>query len=312
MATVSWFYKTFGSSVEENYYEICDKELASIEIQKNGRQLVYKKRLERKKTAAPVIQRKVKKWNAVRNDHALVLQKYYRGYQGRLKYKQEKQRDKVLRDKKAADVQKIVRGFISRRTILDFYSRKMFIEQTCSQLKQQQEVFKLESERQKEEWKVGQVEQLKRKFLKTAKNFHHLLSTKQQMGVYCTPPEGIKDSPKAFDLPVEDYLRQVKPKAKRRVKKILKKRCKETIQASDEYNRTQLLSKEADKENKLKFLTNEGFQTTVKNKYWPYDGYIPGHAKGSPYIDPRDRNRVQRQRFKIPFLVSVRTNQSFD
>ena len=104
-------------------------------------------------------------------------------------------------------IQKIWRGFHSRRYIHDYYARKKYLqtlteknEAMRAQLGEYEKTIQLESEKRKED--AARTE-----FNEICKKVHHLTSTRAIPGVYNSPylDEGIK--PQAFNVDMETHLK---------------------------------------------------------------------------------------------------------
>ena len=103
-------------------------------------------------------------------------------------------------------VQKSFRGYYSRRYYHDFYARKAYISSIMHKsdaLKRQLQEHRTKLERKQA---AERETDARMEFEKVTENLHHLLSTSAQAGIYNSPYlQG--NVPTAFDVPVEDHLR---------------------------------------------------------------------------------------------------------
>ncbi|RNA00649.1 Spermatogenesis-associated 17 [Brachionus plicatilis] len=126
------------------------------------------------------------------NKNATVIQKIWRGYQGRRKYRiQLEERVRQMRlefyHEKAILIQKIWRGYYSRKYVFNYYKRKAYlkaIEQKNEIVLNELREYKDYMDKQEEERKhIQRYRQLE----KEAKKNHYLISTKQIPGIYNSP-----------------------------------------------------------------------------------------------------------------------------
>jgi len=122
-------------------------------------------------------------------DAAVNIQRVFRGYITRLDYEKklkEKERKERMAyfDRNATLIQKIWRGYISRKKVHSYYRRKAYIlgvmqkgEQLLVRQKQQQEI--LEGELKQEKYQVMEA-----KFKEEAARHHYMVSTKAIPGVF--------------------------------------------------------------------------------------------------------------------------------
>jgi hypothetical protein len=154
-----------------------------------------------------------------RNDYSLSrhaqisLSRTYRGHRGRLEY-EENVDMKFARLRRefwnstATIVQKIFRGYYSRKNIHNFYLRKSYIETIASkgeavrqELNEHFATMQMEAQRQQAEAHVDNFE-------KVVGSLHHLLSTASCRGLYNSPYHQATQAT-IFGLPVEEHLRNV-------------------------------------------------------------------------------------------------------
>lgn len=126
------------------------------------------------------------------NAAAALVQRYYRGWKGRQRYretldKRVREMRKNFFDQKATICQKIWRGYFSRKYIFNYYKRKAYLiaiqhknEAVLNELKEYKEY----TDRQADEKR--NIEKY-RKMEEKAKREHYLISTKQISGVYNSP-----------------------------------------------------------------------------------------------------------------------------
>lgn len=132
-------------------------------------------------------------------DAAKNIQRVFRGYMARLEYEQrlkakEKRERMAFFDRNATVIQKMWRGYYSRKNIHSYYRRKAYImgvvqkgEELLVRRKQHQEV--LEEELKQEKSAIVEA-----KFKEEAARNHHMVSTKAIHGVfYSTKVAGTSD-----------------------------------------------------------------------------------------------------------------------
>jgi hypothetical protein len=185
------FFKTLGQAESELDTEY----VATLTLQASVRRV-----LQRAKLVA---------WRR----QAITVERVYRGHLGRNLYEDEQ----VLRDARtrrafwnsnAALVQKIWRGFFSRKHVHNFYLRKAYLDSVALTGQQRREELNEHMERLMDiETQRVQQERLE-KFERVVGSLHHMLSTGCCAGVYNSPYEQLAPAT-AFGLPIEEHLRNV-------------------------------------------------------------------------------------------------------
>lgn len=150
---------------------------------------------------------------------AILIQKTFRGYLGRrraLIRKSEIQYETTLKlyHSYSTKIQKIWRGFKSRRDGLDFYQRKQYIENIKKEGELMVEKMNKERQRQEEEAKKRYEENKKKKFEYLTERSHHLISTKSILGVYNDPHPDLQRT--AFGETMDSHLKKASKRALRR------------------------------------------------------------------------------------------------
>eukprot|EP01116_Phalansterium_solitarium_P011032 TRINITY_DN26642_c0_g1_i1.p1 TRINITY_DN26642_c0_g1~~TRINITY_DN26642_c0_g1_i1.p1 ORF type:complete len:265 (+),score=49.71 TRINITY_DN26642_c0_g1_i1:80-874(+) len=167
---------------------------SSIKIQSAWRGHVVRKDLNGKRRAATAIQRA------------------FRGYRGRLEF-DEALRAKFRREREeyffnaASLVQKMWRGYISRKNVLNYYKRKAYLaevqgksDKLRADLQQQAEI----QNRIAEEERRRKTEE---EFRQKTSSLHYLVSTKAHPGIYSTKREKIAGM--LFEgVSLEEHIRQ--------------------------------------------------------------------------------------------------------
>ena len=149
----------------------------------------------------------------VLNASATQIQRIYRGYNARnyvqfdVRFRHRLAQQKLFYDRMATLIQKCFRGHCSRKSRLDFYARKRYIEgvtlkgdQLLADLQDQYEN-NMESQRRMDEEKKA------KKFDHLIGNLHHLLSTKRIKGIFKSP-FGHEFSATAYGISVEEHIQQ--------------------------------------------------------------------------------------------------------
>lgn len=108
----------------------------------------------------------------------------------------------------ATQFQRIVRGFLSRRLLLDFYKRRQKVQQRHEAGIRLREDTQRRLEQQVEQKRDEAEVRAKQAFAKASEGLHHLVSTRAQPGIY-NPPYAASpaDIPSAFNVPLETHLR---------------------------------------------------------------------------------------------------------
>lgn len=144
---------------------------------------------------------------------AIALQRIYRGYKGRLRVLDhkielaEKRRAQIFHFH-ARNIQRIFRGFISRKYINDFCAQKAYIARIASTSESVRQAA-LDARHDQERYLAYvQTKELRKDFAEAAKNKHHLLSTATCPGVFRSPlePEGTKT---VFGSDIEEEIRKI-------------------------------------------------------------------------------------------------------
>ncbi|KAA0171319.1 hypothetical protein FNF28_00810 [Cafeteria roenbergensis] len=173
---------------------------------------------EKEAAAAVVLQRN---WRgAVTRDNittqlfaCLLVQRVFRGHSGRRIV--EQRRALVAREQErarlafvATQVQRIVRGFLSRRLLLNFYKRREKVQQRHEAGLRLREETQRRLEQQVEQKRDEAETRARKAFAKASEGLHHLVSTRAQPGIY-NPPYAASpaDIPSAFNVPLETHLR---------------------------------------------------------------------------------------------------------
>ena len=142
---------------------------------------------------------------------ALNVQRIWRGFMGRLEYAQrlivaQRKARLAYYDAKATSIQKIVRGFRSRKTKHDFYARAKFLESVTFQNATVRTQLEEHYERQVENVMTRQLEDARSDFARLISDKHHLVSTVSMPGVFNSPFPGMQ--PTVFGEYVDDHLRR--------------------------------------------------------------------------------------------------------
>jgi hypothetical protein len=105
----------------------------------------------------------------------------------------------------AAVVQKFFRGWWSRRHLHDYYGRKGYLEKVQKRGEYTSAFLAREFQERLAQAKADEENQTRKEFDNLAGELHHLISTKNCPGVYNPPYNDAL--PRAFDLPIEQHLR---------------------------------------------------------------------------------------------------------
>jgi hypothetical protein len=104
-------------------------------------------------------------------------------------------------------IQKIYRGFHSRKHVYDYYARKKYLnklEVKNNEVKVQMEEYMRNSilEEQKRKEEAARAE-----FNEICKRVHHLASTRTIPGIYNSPYSAVGMKPQAFNVDIETHLK---------------------------------------------------------------------------------------------------------
>ncbi|MEW5313354.1 MAG: hypothetical protein WDW38_004927 [Sanguina aurantia] len=143
----------------------------------------------------------------------VVIQRYWRGYTGRLRGKLALElRNKRLRqlyfDAEATIIQRHWRGFWSRRNVFDFFARKAYLEAVASKNASIRRELNHEADRAMAAQRQLAETNARRLFDEKVSHLHHLCSTSSQPGVFNSPYNlATSTLPHVAGQPVEDHLR---------------------------------------------------------------------------------------------------------
>jgi len=171
---------------------------------------------------------------------ACCIQRIFRGHMGRQTSSKEN-RDKSRRERMAMFhyhallVQKYFRGFYSRRYYHDFFARKAYIQSVVVKSNALREKLATQLANQRREEEEKKAAESHEEFKKVTQNLHHLVSTTATPGIYQSPY--MQDQiPTAFGIPIEEHLcRGVKDIL--RTKKLKQSTIKEAVYAKPKMDR---------------------------------------------------------------------------
>lgn len=169
--------------------------------------------------AYKILLRDAKKNEETEKSAAITIQRYFRGYRERKFYliykyflKNIKRQLQLLSSKyllkklkeqrveeltfsylsdHATKIQKVYRGYYSRKYVHDFYRRKQEILEIDKLTKEKYKNMMVEVESRRQKHLLYEQRIKEEKIEKVAKNLHHLVSTKAQKGVYNPKIENI-------------------------------------------------------------------------------------------------------------------------
>ena len=143
----------------------------------------------------------------------LSLSRTYRGHRGRLEYVDHQEMKFALLRREfwngtATCIQKIFRGYYSRKNVHNFYLRKSYIqtiankgEEVRQELHNHFTSMQMEAQHREAEARVDDFE-------KVVGSLHHLLSTASCRGLYNSPYHQATQAT-IFGMPIEEHLRNV-------------------------------------------------------------------------------------------------------
>jgi hypothetical protein len=123
-----------------------------------------------------------------------------------LKLNRENAFNQLIFEYSAREIQRVYRGYFSRKYRHDFYARKAYIQQVLMQGEQLRGECQRNMEEQiaiaEEEYQQKEAEE----FQRLTSGLHHLISTKTSPGIY-NSPYLYGNVPTVHDVPLEDHLR---------------------------------------------------------------------------------------------------------
>jgi len=150
-----------------------------------------------------------KRWRAYRTAKNLV-RKVLKGYLARqrtkaLRMDRARRLNAVFFHQCATCIQRVFKGWLSRKHEHDFYGRKRYLETVRKRGEWTVEYLRREHTIKVSEAKEAEERQMKKEFEDLAGQLHHLVSTKSIAGVYNPPYNDVL--PRAFEKPIEQHLR---------------------------------------------------------------------------------------------------------
>lgn len=291
--------------------------------------------VEKEAAAAAAVQTRFRSSSSRRKfktkrDKASMLQRIYRGYEGRRRaWEQQKAVESttqnLLFDYFAEVIQRTFRGFHSRKVKHDFHARKKYIEEMVSKSEELQQRLNQVAQEEAKKAEEARRAQRERKVKETTTQLHYLLSTQAQRGVMNAP---YSQTPTIDGVPVEavisnnvkDYLRTHKLDVRKPVAttggKPLKMRA--TLRASSPFDVAEERMRQEKKWSKLRRVDKKDFVAGTKP---PQPQYQRGINDGSEYIEPRklrlstkEMLAKQKDKFmsKNGFRMAVKSGRLFD
>lgn len=178
----------------------------------NKKRSVYLEREKEWNSAVKILSwfRRLQVQNYIKHQHesALIIQRVYRGYVGRKRYRQiVKHKMQTMMaffyDKMATKIQALWRGYYIRKYKANYYARKAYLDALVIK----NETVRLELDRVKAERLAKEEIQRRDKLMRDTtlnhRKNHHLLSTKVCRGIYNSPKKSTKE--------IEEALKNVSP-----------------------------------------------------------------------------------------------------
>jgi hypothetical protein len=186
------YFSSLNSLEQAKYLEL----KAAIVIQKNARKFLC---LTRFKNLQKV---------------SLIIQKNFKGFLARTQHENKVNEESNVKNQKFYEyhltiIQKMWRGFVSRRNKLDYHMRKKYLqkikqknEETLTKVHEYSKAIKYELDRKSEDDE-------RKKFYEVASHLHHLVSTKIIPGVYNPPHLPEESKPQVYNTDIEAHLKYV-------------------------------------------------------------------------------------------------------
>eukprot|EP00735_Rhodelphis_limneticus_P007211 TRINITY_DN19717_c0_g1::TRINITY_DN19717_c0_g1_i1::g.3229::m.3229 TRINITY_DN19717_c0_g1::TRINITY_DN19717_c0_g1_i1::g.3229 ORF type:complete len:235 (-),score=13.80,sp/Q96L03/SPT17_HUMAN/33.66/7e-25,IQ/PF00612.22/0.015,IQ/PF00612.22/0.038,IQ/PF00612.22/0.18,IQ/PF00612.22/5.7e+03,OmpH/PF03938.9/0.033,OmpH/PF03938.9/2.7e+03,Claudin_3/PF06653.6/0.17,Atrophin-1/PF03154.10/0.23,Saw1/PF11561.3/1.4,PseudoU_synth_2/PF00849.17/5.2e+03,PseudoU_synth_2/PF00849.17/0.59 TRINITY_DN19717_c0_g1_i1:362-1066(-) len=148
---------------------------------------------------------------SVMKNAAIRIQSIFRAYHGRIRFQQRMMSHQaevqlMYFNKCCTLVQKIFRGYYSRKYRHNYYTRKQYLAFVEKKNEEMKRMLEENVERQKREYEERAREKRESEFHDTVQNLHHLLGTKLRPGVFNSPYH-VDRTPTVFGLPLEHHLR---------------------------------------------------------------------------------------------------------
>lgn len=237
---------------------------------------------------------------------ACCVQRIFRGHMGRRTSSKEN-RGKTRRERMAVFhyhallVQKYFRGFYSRRYYHDFFARKAYIQSVVVKSNALREKLAVQLEQQRREEEDKKAAENHEEFKRVTQNLHHLVSTTATPGIYKSPYMQ-NQIPTAFGIPIEEHLcRGVKDIL--RTKKLKQSTIKEkvytkpvedrrSVQATSQYDIVQNAERVDTKYSKMQQLDGKAFSAGGKAR--ELEAYTVSVDQGTSYLDKWKNPYTQR------------------
>jgi len=282
---------------------------------------------------------KVRAWITTQRSAASFIQRIFRGHMGRRTSSKEN-RGKMRRERMAVFhyhallVQKYFRGFYSRRYYHDFFARKAYIQSVVVKSNALRKKLAAQLEQQRREEEDKKAAENHEEFKKVTQNLHHLVSTAATPGIYKSPYMQ-NQIPTAFGIPIEEHLcrgvkdilrtKQLKQSAIKTAVYSKPVEDRRSVQATSQYDVVQDASRMDTKYSKMQQLDAKSFlaggvarelaeytvsvdQGTAYLDKWKNPYSQRGIPNSAADMDPRTTTLGKYP--KLPFYTAVGGNKS--
>ena len=262
-------------------------------------------------------------------DKASMLQRIYRGFEGRRRADECKRgvglrKQGLLFDYFAEVMQRTFRGYHSRKVKHDFHARRKYIDDMVSKSEELQQRLNEVAAEEARKAEQARREARDRKVKETTTQLHYLLSTTAQRGVMNAP---YAQTPTIDGVPVEavisnnvkDYLRANKLDVRKPVDPSAPRLpVRATLRAASPFDIVEERQRQERKWSKLQRVGKTDFLGGTLPKQ-PH--YRRGINDGSQYVEPRTlklstKEIMAKQKDKFvstePFKMAVKTGRLFD
>jgi len=263
-----------------------------------------------------------------RRRHAAELQRVYRGFVGRSITAARRAQRKVVKQgllyaSFAEIVQKIWRGYNSRKRKHDYHARKEYIRTIVDKSSELQRRIEEYAEEARKEAAKRKAEKRRKLFQQKSARLNYLVGTKAQPGVFNGP---YHEQPTVDGVPLETcikqnvnaYLKKNKLDRKKSVLKPYPRRNKMSIQMTSKYDVPRKASQRARQKNKRRRIGPKNM-LTGRRPHTPV--YRRGFQEGCEYIEPRELKKTSKERLEKdkkrrvsqkPFQLTSRTGHVLD
>lgn len=203
-------------------------------------------------------------------------------------------------DSFAEIVQKIWRGYNSRKRKHDYHARKEYIRTIVDKSSELQKRIEQYAEEARKEAAKRKAEKRRKAFQQKSSRLNYLVGTKAQPGVFNGP---YHEQPTVDGVPLEQcivqnvnaYLKKNKLDRKKSVLKPYPRRNKMSLQATSKYDVPRKAKQRERRTNKRRWTGKKNF--LGGSRVIP-PAYRRGFQEGCEYIEPRELKKTSKERME--------------